>query len=285
MNKKLAEKIMEMPEKYKQGYFFNEKLHLHLYAGKPLTGTSSVGDGLAKNLTWWAAELSAVECLESGEHIPTIRQEYLDAKSKKGAEKKKAIDALCLKYPIFKKARFAHYENKKTKANEGADLHAELEKFVKSEMGIKKYQDSEFHPRIKPFVDWSRQNVKKFLWSEANCYELDLWVGGVSDWGAELNNGMIGVFDAKSSEEVYPSQFIQAGGYVIQIDTNGLWDAKGEKNKKLDKPIDFIAIVPFGAEIIEPQIRYEVEAYKNGFRWAMGLYRLMDLDKQLTKKI
>ncbi len=53
-------------------YQFDDKQHLHLLDGKPLTGTSSVGNVLSKPLTWWSAELSAVECLEAGEKIETI---------------------------------------------------------------------------------------------------------------------------------------------------------------------------------------------------------------------
>src|SRR3990167_10075513 len=110
-------------------YKFDNKEHLHLLDGKALTGTSSVGNVLAKNLTWWAAELSAVECLEAGEQIPTIRAEYEEACN--SGDKKKAIDALQKKYPLFKKARFAHFAKKNDTAKSGTDLHSLLESYVK----------------------------------------------------------------------------------------------------------------------------------------------------------
>lgn len=114
-----------------------EKKHLHEIEHngewKPLTGTSSaVSEVLAKNLTWWSAELSAVECLEVGEKIPTIRQEYLEAVA--SDDKKKAIDALQKKYPLFKKARFAHFEKKNETAKSGTDLHEILERFCRAEI-------------------------------------------------------------------------------------------------------------------------------------------------------
>jgi len=255
-------------------YQFNEKLHLHLLDDKPLTGTSSVEDVLSKNLVWWAAELAAVECLESGEKIETIRQEYEEAAKSK--DKKSAIDALQKKYPIFKTARYAHYQSKNKSAKKGVNLHEELEAFVKGEMGIIKKR--EYDPKIQPFIEWAKENVKRFLYSEAHCFDEELWVGGISDAGAELMDGKYAVIDFKSSKEVYTNQFIQTAGYATQIDKNGLWDKNGEVNKKLDK-IEALIVVPFGAEIIKPDIRFNVDDYKQGFEWCVGLYRLLGLNK------
>src|SRR3990167_9275112 len=39
-------------------YQFNNEEHLHLLDGKSLTGTSSIGNVLAKPLTWWASGLA-----------------------------------------------------------------------------------------------------------------------------------------------------------------------------------------------------------------------------------
>ena len=122
-------------------YYFDKENHYHYLNGNHLTGTSSVSDVIAKNLTWWSAELSAVTALESGQHIPTIREEYEEAK-KKG---KPGIDALQKKYPIFKKARFAHYDEKNRTAEKGTDLHSLYENFIKN--GIE--DDS-----IKEFIRW-----------------------------------------------------------------------------------------------------------------------------------
>src|SRR3990167_90047 len=140
-------------------YKFNNKEHLHLLDGKALTGTSSVGNVLAKNLTWWAAELSAIECLEVGEQIPTIRAEYEEACA--SGDKKKAIDALQKKYPLFKKARFAHFAKKNDTAKSGTDLHAELERYVKNIMHGEVKGD--YDDKILPFIEWSANNVAKFI--------------------------------------------------------------------------------------------------------------------------
>ena len=106
--------------------------HIHTLNGKYLNGTSTVLQVLSKPLTFWAAETAAVECLEAGARIPTIREEYLLACAH--PDKKKAIDALQIKYPIFKKARFAHFADKNEKAEKGTDLHEILERFCRAEI-------------------------------------------------------------------------------------------------------------------------------------------------------
>lgn len=259
-------------------YKFSTEEHLHLLDGKPLTGTSSVGNVLAKNLTWWAAELSAVECLEAGEKIEGIREEYLSACA--SGDKKKGIDALQKKYPIFKKARFAHFEKKNKTAEEGTDLHAELETWVKWKLGKSDKLIIQTDPRIQPFIEWADANVKQFIASEAHCFDEELWVGGITDCVAELLDGRYAVIDFKSAKEAYVNHFIQASGYAIQIDRNGLFSEDGEHSKKLDKNIEVLIVVPFGAKEVKPEIKYNIEDYKTGFRHAVGLYRLLGLEKQ-----
>lgn len=264
-------------------YQFDTKEHLHLLDGRALTGTSSVGNVLAKNLTWWAAELSAVECLEAGEKIPTIREEYLAAVSSE--DKKKAIDELQKKYPLFKKARFAHFDKKNKAAKEGTDLHSLLEEYVKECIhdrgGVPKLVNNYDHSNpVETFGEWAFKSVKRFIVSEAHCFDEELWVGGITDCVAELNDGRLAVIDFKSSKEAYANHFIQASGYAIQIDKNGLFSEDGEHSKKLDKGIEVLIVVPFGATEIKPEIKYNIEDYKTGFRHAVGLYRLLGLDKQ-----
>ena len=258
-------------------YKFDTTEHLHLLDGKPLTGTSSVGNVLAKNLTWWAAELSAIECLETGEKIETIREEYLSACN--SGDKKKGIDALQKKYPIFKKARFAHFDKKNKTAEEGTDLHEELERFVKNTMQ-NRLPTPMYDDKIMPFIKWAKDNVKQFMASEAHCFDEELWVGGITDCVAELLDGKLAVIDFKSAKEAYVSHFIQASGYAIQIDRNGLFSEDGEHSKKLDKNIEVLIVVPFGAKEVKPEIKYNIEDYKTGFRHAVGLYRLLGLEKQ-----
>lgn len=271
----MVEKNIMKMNKYK---FIDEgKAHLHTINEEPLLGTSTVTGIIAKNLTWWAAETSAVECLESGEHIPTIRQEYEEAK-KLGKE---CIDALQKKYPTFKKARFAHYEVKNKKAEQGTDLHSELEDFVVSMI---KNHDGTPHetkhdnPKVQQFINWSIKNVKRFLVSEIHCYSERLWVGGICDVVWEMNDGTIVIGDFKSAPKPYHSHWVQIGGYNILLEENGGFDGDGNKIFELGK-VGAYAVVPFGSESIIPQFRYDLEAKREAFECAVKLYK----DDQNTK--
>lgn len=243
-------------------YKFDHDNHVHSLDGKPLTGTSSIGNVLAKPaLIQWAANM-AVQYIESklpDSKLFTVTKDEMSE--------------------WLKEAKFAHKKKKESAAVKGTDLHEMLEKFVKSEMGKWNYKDDEFEA-IKPYMDWSRANVKEYLASEAHCYEEELWVGGITDCVAELNDGTLAVIDFKSSKEAYITHFIQVAGYAIQIEKNGMFSEDGEHSKKLEGKIGALVIVPFGAKEIVPTIRYSVEDYKTGFRQAVGLYRLMGMDAQ-----
>lgn len=265
-------KTLEKPKGYQ---FVDEgRKHLHTLGERPLRGTSTITDIIAKNLVWWSAELSAVECLESGEKIETIRQEYTEAASLPFPHKKKAIDALCEKYPIFRKARFAHFERKNETASDGTDLHAELEKYVKGclALGGAPIEYETEHKAVKVFSEWAVANVEKFLWSEGHCYSEELWVGGISDCGAVLKDGKVAIIDFKSAKDAFFNHFVQVGGYAVQIEENGILTKDGEKVMELSAPIEALIIVPFGNGEVVPAVRYNVSDYKRHFTAALDLY-------------
>lgn len=254
------------------------KKHYHELDGRPLLGTSTVVGVLSKPLTWWAAELAAVECLASGEHIPTIREEYEAAAKLSGAAKKKAMDDLQKKYPAFKKARYAHYDRKNDAAQDGTDMHAELEGYIK--LCIESYEGRPQParpgdiPQVAAFATWAAEAVGRFVASEGHCYSERLWTGGITDCIAQMNDGTLIVIDFKSSKEAYPSQFIQAAGYGIEAEESGILDADGNLLLKLERPIAGYCIFPFGAEVVEPQFRFDIERLRSGFEAATALYQL-----------
>jgi len=254
-------------------YKFDKKQHLHLLDGKPLTGTSSVIAVLSKPLTYWAAGL-AVE-----------KFGWLNPKkfAKEECERKafETLELIKVTEPedylkLLDEAYRAHAKKLDDTAVAGKDLHTELERFVKSQMG--KNKENDFDPKIKPFIDWSKENVKKFIASETNVYSGRLWVGGVIDVIAELKDKTLAVIDFKSSREAYPNQWIQVAGYSLQAEENGLFDESGKHNKKLDKSIETLIIVPFGSDPIIPAIRKNISEWKQGFEWVVGLYRLLGFE-------
>ena len=93
-----------------------------------------------------------------------------------------------------------------------------------------------------------------------------------------MKNGTLAIGDFKSSRDAFPSQFLQLGGYSLQIKRNGLFSKDGEHQKKLDKPISSLIVVPFGMTPVVPQIRYSVAEYEEGFKAAVKLYRLLGFE-------
>ena len=231
--------------------------HAHILDEVQLTGTTSVIDVLGKNLTWWAAEMAAVTCLETGEKIDTIREEYLEACSQDN--KKEAIDKLQIKYPLFKKARFAHFEDKNTKADKGTDMHSELEFFIKTCIKEKggipfsgaSVPDNALEKKVYDFGQWAYTNVKQFKGSEIYVYNKKLWIGGITDGIVELKDGTWAIIDFKSSKEAFFSQFIQCALYAIQFEANGGFDKEGNKILEPHK-IDKFIVFPFGAKELKP---------------------------------
>ena len=254
-------------------YIDEDGEHLHTLDGRALLGTSTITGVISKNLTWWSAELSAVECLEAGEKIPTIREEYLEACN---GDKKKNIDALQKKYPIFKKARFAHFGDKNTKAKKGTDMHALMEDYVNecinTNNGIPLATMVE-NLKLGSFVSWSINNVSQFKFSEKYVYSKNLWSGGIFDIIFIMKDGKTIIGDFKSSPIAYDSQFIQVAGYDEQQSENGIFDKDGNK---LSEPlkIDAYIVFPFGAEVLKPEIRYNTLELRSGFKCATELYKL-----------
>lgn len=268
-------------------YRFDAKSHIHLLDGQPLIGTSTAVQAIAKEgLTWWSAELAAVTCLESGEHIPTIRAEYEAICALNGKDKKNARDRLQRKYPIFKKARYAHKEKKESAAQPGTDMHRELELYVA--FSIEANHGEPMHPMelINPtpevfrFAEWAVNNVREFIWAEAHCYSERLWTGGICDCGAilKLGNAALGIIDFKSSREAYFAQFVQAGGYARQIRENGLFSADGSTINTAIRLIGASALIvfPFGGTC-EPVIKRNVLGYQAAFEAAVAIHKLQKL--------
>lgn len=260
----------EVDNEYK--YIDENKSHLHTYLGKPLLGTSTVVGVLSKNLTWWSAELSAVECLEVGEKIPTIREEYLEAK-KKGKE---GIDELQKKYPVFKKARFAHFVDKNEKADKGTDMHEVMENYVVMCLELNNGYPIAYatdNKKLEKFVNWALLNVEKFVFSEKHVYSSKLWTGGIFDLMFLDKNKKMCLGDFKSSKECYDSQFIQIAGYDLQQSENGVFNSDGYKIGEPQK-IEAYYVFPFGDEDLKVGVRYNVEELKKGFDSCCTLYKL-----------
>ena len=259
--------------------FINEKgEHLHTFEGKPLIGTSTVMSVLAKPLTWWA---SGLVCEKLGwlnskkfteeQRSATVAQRFEEIKKLKDKEYLALLD----------EAYKAHSTKLKDSAEAGTDLHSLLENYVKEcikNEGTPLAHSVGEHEKVSKFVDWSMENVKKFIASEAHCYSDKLWTGGIVDCVCELKDDTIGIIDFKSSKDSYDNQFIQTAGYDLQISENGLFTSEGAEILKLDK-ISWYAIIPFGREEFGVDFKRNTEQYREGFKSALTLYKLLNLNE------
>ena len=184
-NAQLANKELESCEP--KGYKFEESKHFHSIEGKALLGASTVVGVLAKPLTWWAAGLA---CEKFGWTNKGNAKKGWTPREQRLQKAEQFLNSIELHTPetwldLCDEAYSAHSKKLTDSAKSGTDLHAELEKFVLDRMnGI----TGTYPEQIMPFIRWADENVKKFLWSELNCFSETLWVGGISDVGVELNN-------------------------------------------------------------------------------------------------
>lgn len=282
-------------EQNRYKYFDNETdgLHLHTLDMQPLFGTSTVTKIISKSapLMWWAVQMT----LKPLGFIPPRKKEgtrYIAndplmrlQEAKKGLERIRTLTTD--EYLALLDTAYVNHNTVKEKAaDDGTDLHAELERYVKlciiSNDIIYKDIDSEtgldnLIPKIKPFIEWSMKNVKRFLWSELHMYSEVLWTGGISDVGYEKHDGTIGILDFKSSKDAYTDQFIQVAGYDFQVSENGGFDAEGNKIFDLNgRTVTEYAVLPFG--MYEPRVleRKDVEALREGFKACLVLHKLMN---------
>jgi hypothetical protein len=241
---------------------------------------------VAKPLTYWASGLAVMELgcpdpkmLTKIKNGKATTQEITDfQQAAYDALPSLPRDGLSL-MKLWDRAYRAHATVLKEKAVEGVDLHAELERFVRDQIEVpysfKDIQEN-YDKKIWPFIEWSRANVKAFLWAEAHCYSEKHWIGGISDCGVILNDGRAGIIDFKSSKEAYLTQHWQCGGYAIQLEENGSLDAEGfHVDAAAYRPFSFTAIVPFGAKEILPHFNVDVEASKRNFLHCLAIHNAM----------
>jgi hypothetical protein len=255
-------------------YTDEKRSHLHTLDDKPLIGTSTACKIISKPLTWWASGM-ALE--EFGWRSPKKHSETDVANAAAYAWERIRQVSLDDYKEMLDRCYRAHDTRKKDAASDGVDMHADLERYVKHAIeaheGKPFITNLDYAQKTAAFSVWAVTNVQKFLWSEAHCYSERLWVGGISDCGVLMNDGKVAVLDFKSSKDAYFDQFVQAAGYAIQIEENGLHNKDGERIAVEVGPITALYIVPFGSDDPTPRAHYDVEGRKADFEAAVRLYK------------
>jgi len=257
-------------------YKFNNVEHVHLLGDKPLCGTSTVVGILSKPLTWWASGLAVEKFgwINKGNAKKgwTPKSKRLSS-AQQGLNKIKSITDVEDYLSLLDEAYAAHSKKLDSSATAGTDMHAELERYVLSKMTGQ--PSMPFPELIQPFIEWADKNVKRFMISEGNVFSERMWTGGITDVMFEHVDGRICIGDFKSSKEAYISQFIQAAGYDLQQEENGVFSSVGTK---LQDPVKVNAyyIFTFG-DGFNVTLREDTEALKKGFEACVLLYKLNNL--------
>lgn len=263
--------------------------HLHTLDGDPLFGTSTVLQILSKPLTWWASGLAVSHLGWSADgKTKAEKLEVAQARHEKAETHLKRIQKMnVLEYlDLLSEAYRAHSVKLDTSAEAGTDMHAELEKYVKACIeknagvpmdlgGNDPSDDAPIHRTVLLFAEWSMDNVKRFIASEAYCYSERLWTGGITDLIYEDVDGNYVLLDFKSAKAAYDTHFLQNAGYDIALSANGILTKDGDLVKKLDRPFSAYGVLPFGMDEPVPQFRTDVEALKRGFEHCVHLYGLL----------
>jgi hypothetical protein len=246
--------------------------------GRPLIGTSRVGSVLSKPFAWYGSG-KAVETFgcPDAKVLTKIKNKKAsqDEISKHAAAMETSLQLIrTMTVEQFSKlidqAYRAHDTYKKARAPIGKDLHSECERFVKDHM---RKAPSVYDEKIEPFINWTFENVKRFLWSEGHCYSEKHWLGGISDVGYETHKGDFGICDFKSAKEAYIDHFWQCAGYSIQMEENGVFDADGNQIYKLEQPIKEYCVFAFGAEKPKPAFNFDMAGSKEAFFAMLTIYR------------
>ena len=281
MDKKIQYRFNEEPDERGKPQHLHE-LSYDSVEWKPLTGTSSVGNIIAKTLTWWASGM-AVEKLGWINPKPKIDRKYIITpiadRLKKARDKQTEIRLMSAEeyLDLLDEAYRAHADNLDDTASEGTDTHALCEEYLKSVMNGNPVEPTD--EKVKKLAVWVKKNVKRVLWSEMCFFSEKWWLGGIGDGGVELNNGEIAVLDFKHAKDVYFNNLIQIALYDIEVSENGGYTKAGEKIFTLEKPITKYIVFPFGANDLEDILQeqmdkpYDIAEFKKYAINALELYR------------
>ena len=264
-------------------YKFDKENHIHTLDGSPLIGTSSCASVLAKGgLTYWASGLAVAKF---GWIHPGDKKKGFIPKGKRidsalAGQAKVSMMTSEEYLSLLDEAYKAHASTLKDSAKGGVDMHQLMEDYIKfcienNEGEPVKNTDLK-NEKVDLFSEWAKKNVKKFLASEIHTYSKELWLGGIVDCVYEDMEGKIVVLDFKSSKEVYLSQFWQCVAYALELGECGGYTAEGEKILTLERPIDYVAVLPFGMEKPEVQFNFDMVGGRKCVEAMCVLYKALN---------
>lgn len=234
------------------GFYFDEATHRYFMDGKLMTGCTTILGVMAKPaLIPWAAKMVTEFIKEKCEFIENSHEDrdgnyYLVSPEE------------------LEEARTAHTKFRDKRAEEGTDLHAVAEKWIKECIEMTDGAPSVPAPKeIEGFANWAHVEGIRFKNSEVKLYSKSLFVAGTADFIFE-KGGKLFVGDIKNKKKIYGREpFFQCAGYSIM------------KNEMDGDEFDGYCVVRLWENEIESLWSYEVEGDKEGFLACARLYRLL----------
>lgn len=241
-----------------QGFFFRASDHSYFLNGKRMTGVTTILNVLSKPaLIGWAANM-AVDYVK--EHSG-FRLETVENLSDGTPEEQVRYYTI---YPeTLEEARTAYAKHRDKRAEEGSDLHALVETYIKEciekTSGVPALKTEE--ASIKPFIEWAQKEDIKFLASEARFYSESLYVAGTADLIFE-KDGKRYVGDVKNKKKIWSREpFYQCAAYGMLAEEMG------------EKPFDGYCVIKLWNDEVEALWSFDVEGDREAFKACITLYR------------
>lgn len=231
------------------GFYFDSDTHRYFMDGKLMTGCTTILGVMAKPaLIQWAAN-KATEYIR--EHVAYA---ILGEDGGFWAVKPSTVE----------EARTAHAKFRDKRAEEGTDLHAIAEKWIKECIEMTDGAPSVPAPKeISAFANWAHMEGIRFKNSEVKLYSKSLFIAGTADFIFE-KGGKLFVGDIKNKKKIYGREpFFQCAGYSIM------------KNEMDGDEFNGYCVVRLWEDEIETLWSYDVEGDKEGFMCCARLYRLL----------
>lgn len=270
-------KTLQPKPTIKSGFYFDAKEHNYYLDGKPLTGCTTILGVLAKPaLIQWAANQAAGASFNA-----SVQPEALEEFRKLSPSNLDFSTEVCReldKFSFFKEARTAHAKKRDKAAEQGTDLHALVEEYVKDCIQLNSgnaisnwgMAEEKYEP-IKKFILWSIHNSITFIASEQKLYSKELWVAGTADLVFEMD-GKRFIGDVKTYKKIWDRvPFFQCAGYAL------MWEEAHKNAPAINPdPIDGYCVLRVGKDGTFDEVwSYDVEGDTKAFKACVELYRAL----------
>lgn len=242
--------------------------HLHTFADKPLTGTTTVFKVLSKEklIPWAVSKALDYVAKNSGE---TGTGEYIVTPE------------------TLEAAQDAWMRDRDSAGVSGTKVHKEIEEYIKYRLTHERMKKPPEMPskQAQLFRVWAEQNVDRFLFSELHVFSREHWVGGIIDFGYVDTHGKGYLGDIKTSKSIYPEQFWQCAAYEMQLFENGGYTPDGELIYSQETPLEGVTIVNLPKQGgIKVESSYGYEDNLQAFLACLTIYRMREKLEQALGK-